>query len=100
MSIIKKLKQVFVQQARSTQHLAEIAAGSDNQQRLLNDKLTQAIVALADLSDLLRSKLDAVVAGREHEERLLNDKLGMTVGQVSEMTDVLQSKIGGGGAAL
>jgi hypothetical protein len=29
MGIIQKLKQVFVQQARSRQYLAEIAAGSD-----------------------------------------------------------------------
>jgi hypothetical protein len=44
MGIIQKVKQAFVHQAHSTQYLAEIAAGSDNQQQLLNEKLSEALV--------------------------------------------------------
>ena len=95
MGIIQKLKSVFVQQALSTQYLAEIAAGSDNEQRLLNEKLTQAVDTLSDMSNLLRSKLDAVVAGSKHEQRLLNERLGATVTQLNDMTNLLRSKLDG-----
>ena len=95
MALIQKLKQVFVQQARSTQYLAELAEGSDNEQRLLNDKLTQVIGALTDMSDVLGSKLDAVIAGSKHEQRLLNERLGATIAQLNDMSNVLRSKLDG-----
>src|SRR5947209_4971801 len=95
MRIIQKLKHAFGQQARSAQYLAEIVAGIDNEQRLLNDKLTQAIVALTDISNVLRSKLDAVVAGSKHEQRLLNDRLGTTIAQLNDVANVLRSKLDG-----
>jgi hypothetical protein len=47
------------------------------------------------MSNLLRSKLDAVVAGSKHEQRLLNERLGATIAQLNDMTNVLRSKLDG-----
>ena len=80
-------------QAKSTQYLAEIAAGTDNQQRLLNDKLTEAIVALNDMSNVFRSKLDAVVAGSNNQQNLLNEKLSTTIALMNDQTNVLRAKL-------
>jgi hypothetical protein len=95
MGILPKLKSHIVQLLRSPQYLAAIAAGSDNEQRLLNDKLMQAIAILTDMSNVLRSKLDALVAGSKHEQRLLNERLGATIAQLNDMTNVLRSKLDG-----
>jgi hypothetical protein len=90
---MQKLKQAFGQSARGTQHLAEIAAAMDNQQRVLNDKLTEVVVALTDMSQTLGSKLDAVVAGSGHEQALLNDKLSETVTALTDVSQTLGSKL-------
>ena len=93
MWIPQTLRQVLGLQARSTQYLAEIAEGTDNQQRLTNDKLTEAIVALNDVSNVLRSKLDAVIAGSDHQQQLLNDKLDAVIAGLNNQTRVLNEKL-------
>jgi len=64
---------------RSTQFLAEITAGSDNQQRIINEKLNEIISVLADISEVLHSRLDALVAGCDHQQKLLNAKFDAVI---------------------
>jgi hypothetical protein len=83
MWIPQKLKRIFDHQARMTQYLAEIAAGTDNQQRLINDKLIEAIGALTEMSKVLHSKLDTVVGRLDHNAELLNNKLDAVIAGLS-----------------
>src|SRR5262245_52126475 len=78
---------------RSSHALAQIAAGTDNQQKLINDKLTEAIVALTHMSDALRTRLDSVVAGIDQEQRLLNEKLSKVIEQLADQTGVIEPRL-------
>jgi hypothetical protein len=93
MWIPQKLRQILGDSAKSTQYLAEIAAGSDNQQRLINDKLIEVIVALRELSNVLGPKLDAVVAGSNNQQRLLNAKLDAVIAGLNDQTRLLNDKL-------
>src|SRR5882762_3957143 len=93
MGIVQKLKEMLSQRARSTQYLAEIAAGSDNEQRLINEKLTETVVVLTEISNLLRSKLDAVIAGSNQQQKLLNDKLSATIAQLNDVSNVMRTRL-------
>jgi len=84
---------MLADRAKSTQLLAEIAAGSDNQQRLLNDKLTEAIVALNDVSNVLRSRLDAVVAGSNNQQKQLEALIAGLNNQTRLLNEKLDSDI-------
>src|SRR6516164_8861454 len=101
MGIIKKLKSVFAQQARSVQYLAETAAGSDNEQgllrnkRLLNDRLTQAVDALTAELNLMEAKLNAIVTGSKDELRLSNKRVGAIIALLNDLTNVLRSRVDG-----
>jgi hypothetical protein len=86
----QRLKRMFGHQAQSTQYLAELVVGADNQQRLLNDKLTEAIVALTDVSNVLRSRLDAIVAGSGQQQKLLNEKMSTLIGVMDSTTNLLR----------
>jgi hypothetical protein len=107
MWIPRKLRQMLAHPARATQLLAEIAAGSDNQQRLLNDKLTEVIVALNDISNVLRSRLDAMVVGSNNQQkqleaiiaalnnqtRLLSEKLDIAVTNSAPQSQLVGDKL-------
>jgi hypothetical protein len=93
MWISQKLRQVFGQAAKSTQLLAEIRAGSDNQQRLINDKLDETIGALTDVSKVLRTKLDAVIAGLDNNNRIMNSKLDAVITGLSNQTRLINEKL-------
>src|SRR5262249_15720622 len=96
MWIPQKLRQMLSHRARSTQYLAEIAAGSENQQHLINDKLTEVVAALTDISTVLRARLDAVVVGSDEQQKLLNDKLIEAIGAVTDVSKVLRTKLDAG----
>jgi hypothetical protein len=81
------------QVAKSTQLLAEIRAGSDNQQRLINDKLGETIFALKDMTDMLRVKLDAIASGLERDNKLLSMKLDNAIGGLNNQTRLLNEKL-------
>ena len=89
MWIPRKLRQMLAHRAKSTQLLAEIAAGSDNQQRLLNDKLTEVIVALNDVSKVLHSRLDAMVAGSNNQQKQLES----IIASLNSQTRLLSEKL-------
>jgi hypothetical protein len=93
MGITEKLKEMLSHRARSTQYLAEIAAGGNNQQRLINDKLIEVIVTLRDLSNALSSKLDALVAGSNNQQRLLNVKLEAVIAGLNDQTRQINEKL-------
>lgn len=80
-------------QVRSTQYLAEIAAGSDNQQRVINDKLNEIIGVLADISDVLHSRLDALVGGCDHQQKLLNVKLDAVIARLDNQNKLLDREL-------
>ena len=73
-------------QFRSTQYLSEIAAGSDSQQRVINDKLNEIIGVLTDISDVLRTRLDALVAGSDHQQKLINAKLDAVIARLDNQS--------------
>jgi hypothetical protein len=89
MWIPRKLRQMLAHRTRSTQLLAEIAAGSDNEQRLLNDKLTEVIVALNDVSNVLHSRLDAMVAGNNNQQK----QLEAIIASLNSQTRLLSEKL-------
>jgi hypothetical protein len=93
MWIVQKLREMLSHQARSTQYLAEIAAGNANQQRLTNEKLTEAIASLKDITNVLRAKLDALIAGSNEQQRLLNDRLNTTIAQLDGMSNLLRTRL-------
>jgi hypothetical protein len=93
MRILQHLRWVLTERARSTQLLAEIRAGSENQQRLLNDKLSEAILALNDISNVLHSKLKVVAEGSDNQQKLLDEKLGRTIDLLSNVTNMLKSRL-------
>jgi hypothetical protein len=89
----QKLKQVLGHGAKSTQLLAEIRAGSDNQQRLINDKLGETIGALMDVSNVLRNRLDAVIAGIENNSSMVNNKLDALIAGLNNQSRILNEKL-------
>src|SRR5437588_624197 len=91
----QKLRQVLAERAKSSQYLAEIVAGTDNQQRLLNDKLTETIVVLTDLSNVLRSQLAAVVEGSRRQQKLLDEKMTVMIGVLNDTNNLLRSRLDG-----
>src|SRR5262249_10964346 len=93
MWIPQKLRQALGHGAESKQLLAEIRAGSKNQQRLINDKLGETVRALNDVTNVLRTKLDAVIAGLDNNSRLMNDKLDVWTAGLSNQTRVLNEKL-------
>jgi hypothetical protein len=86
MWVPQKLRQMIGLQIRSTQYLAEIAAGSDNQQRIINDKLNELIGVLSDISDVQRTRLDALVAGSDHQQKLINAKLDAVIAMLDNQS--------------
>jgi hypothetical protein len=65
MGIMGKLKRRLTANRRTPQYLAELVAGSDNQQRLFNDKIIEVIACLANMTNVMQTRLDAVIAGSE-----------------------------------
>src|SRR5271170_2596984 len=90
MWIPDKLKQIIDRQRKSTQFLAEIAAGMDNQQRLLNDKLTEAIVALNDITNELRSK--PVTVATKSNGIPVDTKLDVMIARPSNQTPLVDNQ--------
>jgi hypothetical protein len=63
----------------------------ENEQRLLIDKLAQAIEALTNISN----GLDAFVAERKDERRILDERMHTITAQLNDMIDVFGSKLDG-----
>jgi predicted O-methyltransferase YrrM len=69
--------------------LSAIVAGIDDQQRILNDKLG----AIDSQQRILHDKLSEIAEGTDNQQRILNDKLGAIAEGIDSQQRILRDKL-------